>query len=118
MRGTLVAPVANLPHIRFANEINTPLRSAASHRDQAQRDNDWARRGSPDPAVCPTVGLRYPDTTSTQGIVRPAVNLAAGSGDPRRAERGFHPLTAVPCQRDQADIHVPSSGLEGKLLNL
>ena len=34
---------------------------------------------SPDPAVCPTVGLRYPYTTSTQGIVRPAVNLAAGS---------------------------------------
>ena len=46
----------------------------------------WARRGSPDPAVCPTVGLRYPYTTSTQGIVRPAVNLVAGSGDLRRAE--------------------------------
>ena len=35
-------------------------------------------------------------TTSTQGIVRPAVNAAAGSGDPRRAERGLHPLQTCP----------------------
>ena len=35
-------------------------------------------------------------TTSTQGIVRPAVNAAAGSGDQCRAERGLHPLQTCP----------------------
>ncbi len=51
--------------------------------DNARRETPSVRRGSPDPAARATEGL--PERSPNAG--RPAVQTAAGAGDPRRAQR-------------------------------